>query len=175
MPAGKKNNSVIKQRKDSNSFFSKVICKKGYYHLLSFLNNQDQLLDKLWKLICCVLCVACLWGYFSLQTFIFIRLSIFTNKAFVFLQDGRRYVIQLMRKKIPPTNYLATVWEIFDCTQKSCLLEYLGQSAIKFWVGVPFLISEPEYLHPFKVVQLSAISYLNVENFFDTNGIIFID
>lgn len=97
----KKNNSVIKQRKDSNSFFSKVICKEGYYHLLSFLNNQDQLLDKLWKLICCVLCVACLWGYFSLQTFIFIRLSIFTNKAFVFLQDGRRYIIQLMRKKNP--------------------------------------------------------------------------
>lgn len=82
-------------------FFSIVICKEGYYHLLSFLNNQDQLLDKLWKLICCVLCVACLWGYFSLQTFIFIRLSIFTNKAFVFLQDGRRYVIQLMRKKNP--------------------------------------------------------------------------
>lgn len=43
----KKTNSVIKQRKDSNSFFSKVICKEGYYHLLSFLNNQDQLLDKL--------------------------------------------------------------------------------------------------------------------------------
>lgn len=78
----KKKTNSVKQHNDSNSYFSKVICKGGYYHLLSFLNNQDQPLDKLWKIICCVLCVACLWGYLGLQAFIFIRLSILYKQSF---------------------------------------------------------------------------------------------
>lgn len=108
--------NAVKQQKDSNSYFLKVICKEGYYHLLSFLNNQDQPVDKLWKIICCVLCVACLRGYLGLQTFLFIRLSILYKQSFCISPGWWKIYNSAYEKKIPPTNYLATVWEIFDCT-----------------------------------------------------------